>query len=171
LVPKKVSYNNIDNVLKFINSFINKDSEEVYRIFVYLCEPYGGKVGGVDYKTTKVYEHSTSFIEKLQSRDLVAIRKGTLVLKGTDKDNKGIFAQKQVDMLLGLDIAHVSYNKLVDRILVLTCDTDLIPAMKIARTNRAQVIWGCCPDTQPYTPMALKKHSDFVRQIDFNAIF
>ena len=73
-------------------------------------------------------------------------------------------------MLLGLDIAHVAYNKLVDRIMVFSCDLDVIPAMKVARINGLQVIWACCPDIVQ-TPNEIKRHSDFVREIDFLKIF
>ena len=60
-----------------------------------------------------------------------------------------IFEQKQVDMLLGLDVAHISYCRLADRALILCCnDTDMIPAMKLARVNGLQVIVGLCPDIQ-----------------------
>ncbi len=43
--------------------------------------------------------------------------------------------QKQVDMLIGLDISEVSYNKHADKILVFSKDTDMIPALKTARIN------------------------------------
>lgn len=112
-----------------------------------------------------------NFIEKLQVEDHIAIRKGKIVYRGLDNQNSPIFIQKQVDMLLGLDIAHVAYNKLADRALILTVDTDIIPAMKTARINGLQVIWGCCPDVQNDLPKGLKKHSDFIREINFTSIF
>lgn len=169
-LSKTVRYNDIDNVLKFINAFITPE-EDIYRIFVYLCEPYSGVEGGIDYKQTPVYRYSRNFIDKLQVQNLVAIRKGNIAYRGLDINKKPIFEQKQVDMLLGLDIAHVSYNKLADRVLILSCDLDIIPAMKIARTNGLQVIWGCCPDVQTDNHNPLKKHSDFIREIKFLNIF
>ena len=60
-------------------------------------------------------------------------------------------------MLFGLDIAHVSYNRLVDRILILSSDTDIVPAMKTARINGLQVILGCCPDVQTDIHRELKE--------------
>jgi len=43
------------------------------------------------------------------------------------QDNgKPIINQKQVDMLLGLDISPVSYMKLVDNILIFCKDSDII---------------------------------------------
>jgi len=40
---KKVGYNQVDNITKFINAFIDQQSEEIYRIFFYLADPYGGE--------------------------------------------------------------------------------------------------------------------------------
>jgi len=165
-----INYNNVDNVLKFIEFFIDKSIEEIYRIFIYLCEPYGGIVDGIDYKTTPIYNHSINFIEKIQSKDYIALRKGKIQYRGLDKNNQPIFDQKQVDMLLGLDIAHVAYNKLVDRVMIFSCDLDVIPAMKVARINGLQVIWACCPDIVQ-TSNEIKRHSDFVREKDFLKIF
>ena len=78
--------------------------------------------------------------------------------------------QKQVDMLIGLDIAHVSYLKLVDRILVLSFDTDIVPALKIARINGIQVILPWLEDL--FTPPKdIIKHVDLLRKKKYNEIF
>jgi len=42
-------------------------------------------------------------------------------------------------MKIGLDIAWISLNKIADRILVVTGDSDFIPAIKLARRNGIQV--------------------------------
>lgn len=170
IVSKKISYNNIDNVVRFITSFIDQPNEDIYRIFMYFCEPYGGIANGVDYKLTKVYRYSTKFIKRLQVRDYIAVRKGNIAYRGLDIKKGPVFEQKQVDMLLGLDIAHISYNHLADRVLILSNDLDMIPAMKVARINGLQVICGCCPDVQLLSNQ-FKKHSDFIRNMDFTTIF
>lgn len=169
----KVNYNDTKNVIKFINSFLINGDEETYRIFCYLADPYSGTYNGVNYSKSKSYQFATAFIEKLSIEDLIAVRKGYLAMRGLDSKGTPIFIQKQVDMLLGLDIAHVSYNKLADRILILSADTDIIPAMKTARINGLQVILGFCPDIQTTTDIhrELKEHSDFIRPINFDSIF
>jgi len=168
---KKVGYNQVDNITKFINAFIDQQSEEIYRIFFYLADPYGGIINEIDYSKTPTYSLSTSLMEKLAVTEYVALRKGSLVVRGLDKNNKPIFIQKKVDMLIGLDIAHVSYNRLVDRVLILSTDTDIVPAMKTARINGLQVIFGYCPDIQCDTHRELKEHSDIIRAIPFKSIF
>ncbi|MBF0520588.1 MAG: hypothetical protein HQK92_12805 [Nitrospirae bacterium] len=105
--------------------------------------------------------------------DLVAVRKGYVAIRGTDVNNDPIFEQKQVDMLLGLDIAHVSYNKLADRVLLLSLDTDIIPAIKTARIHGIQIIFGFCEDVVDPSDIhrKLKEHADFTRAIQFKSIF
>jgi len=170
-LSKKVNYNEVENVIRLFSAFLDSDTEEIYRIFVYLCEPYGGIINGNDFSKTPVFSAANGFIEKLQVKDYIAIRKGKIVCQGIDKEDKPIFVQKQVDMLLGLDIAHVAYKRLADRALILTADTDIIPAMKTARINGLQVIWGCCPDVQGDLPKDLRKHADFIRETNFSTIF
>jgi len=91
VLRKKIDYNNIDNPLKFFHSFIDPSAEEIYRIYVYLAEPYGGIIGGVDYKSTPVYILGMQFIQNIQVREHIAVRKGKLVFRGFDQKNKPLF--------------------------------------------------------------------------------
>jgi len=170
---QKLDYNNPSYFLSFIKSFIEKN-EEIYRIFIYLSEPlkeviYRGKQ--YDLSGNPAYKMHVKFIEGIQIQDNVAIRKGKLKFRGfKDSECKKIdVVQKQVDMLMGLDIAHVSYNKLADRILIFCADTDIIPALKTARINGLQVIMSCCHDVLPLNN-GLKVHSDFIRNIKYQDI-
>ncbi len=167
----QVNYNDENNIIKFICAFLDPKDEEIYRIFFYLTDPYGDKIKGVDYSKTQTYINATSLIDRLGICDHIAIRKGTLVVRGFDSKKKPIFQQKKVDMLLGLDVAHVSYGKLVDRVLILSCDTDIIPALKVARINGLQVIHGSCPDIGKPVHRDLKRHADIIREILFAHIF
>jgi len=171
----KVNYMDPQNVINLVESFI-EDDEEIYRIFLYLTKPFfpdpakEKKWGKKEFeKSIKVAKRQKEFIEKIGVWDLIALRKGKLKVK--EKMGKPIFMQKQVDMLMGLDIAHLSYNRLVDRILILCGDTDIIPALKIARTNGIQIILGHCPDIHKINFEEIKFHSDFIREKNFREIF
>lgn len=48
----------------------------------------------------------------------------------TDADFAPIFEQKGVDMRIGLDIATFAERRSVERVLLVSGDTDMIPAMK-----------------------------------------
>jgi uncharacterized LabA/DUF88 family protein len=48
--------------------------------------------------------------------------------------------QKRVDMKIGLDVAWLASKAIVDRIILVTADSDFVPAMKFARREGVQVI-------------------------------
>ena len=51
----------------------------------------------------------------------------------TENDFSLSLVQKGVDMKIGLDIASLSYKKLVDKIVLVAGDSDFVPAAKLAR--------------------------------------
>ena len=69
-------------------------------------------------------------------------------------------------MRIGLDIATISANGRIDRIVLVSGDTDLIPATKHARKANLQVIGVQLPmpPAQALSP-ALCAHLDGVRQV------
>jgi len=48
--------------------------------------------------------------------------------------------QKRADIKIGLDVAWLASKRLVDRIALVTGDTDFVPVMKFARREGVQVI-------------------------------
>lgn len=45
-----------------------------------------------------------------------------------------------MDIKIGIDIASLSIKRLVEKIVLITGDSDFIPAIKLARTEGAQVV-------------------------------
>jgi len=56
------------------------------------------------------------------------------------EDFKPDMKQKRVDMKIGLDVAWLSSKGIVDRIVLVTGDSDFIPAMKFARREGVQIV-------------------------------
>ena len=169
---KFVNYNDVDNVLNFAKAFIGSD-EEIYRIFIYLSRPLEKTIWKgreVDFSHEPAYQFGVRFIENISPKDLVAVRKGKLQYRGPRQNGNPDFVQKQVDMLMGLDISHLSFYHLVDRMLILSYDTDFVPALKIARTHGIQICVGYCPDIQALSA-EVKTHSDYIREKSFLSIF
>lgn len=50
-----------------------------------------------------------------------------------EEDFSLMIEQKGVDMKIGVDIASLAYKKLVDRIVLISGDSDFVPAAKLAR--------------------------------------
>ncbi len=184
--PKFFYYKHTSKLPKFFLEFLEPD-EIPYRIFFYLAEAYKGKQKKpngeiVDFSQTEEAKITDHFINHLSILDLVAIRKGRVAFRGweivdenvdesSQKAYKPIFVQKKVDILLGLDIAHLTYHKLVDRILIFSYDTDLQPALKTARIGGIQIILPFFEEMDWYEiPLDLKAHSDFIRIRSYHEI-
>ncbi|MDX2227148.1 MAG: NYN domain-containing protein [Verrucomicrobiae bacterium] len=143
-----------------------EDREEIFRIFYYDCEPFDKKVTNpidqseVDYQATPSFKARKNFFNELSQMEYVAMRRGELKARGwelSDRYKKRLldqslphaapnagdvypgFQQKGVDMRIGIDVAILSLKRLVDRIILFSGDTDMIPAMKLARREGVQV--------------------------------
>lgn len=151
--------------------------EELQRVLYYDCPPYNGTVRLPVSGISKEFANSAAWLEDLASRDLFAVRKGVLKFRGfvpkktpvspnsnlTDDDFTPVFEQKGVDMRIGLDIANYAQRRSVDRILLVSNDTDCIPALKLARIAGLQTILGCVANGKPHRELVT--HADFVRTI------
>lgn len=152
------------------------DDEVPLRYLYYDCAPYAGTaklpVSGEDH----VFTGSDAWLNILGKKDLFAIRRGVLKFRGwnpkkipmppkplTDKDFAPNFEQKGVDMRIGLDVATYSNSRLVDRLILVSGDTDCIPAMKLARINGVQIVLATFPKRN--VSGELLAHADFRRDI------
>tara|TARA_R110000850_G_C9994993_1_gene467535 strand:+ start:8380 stop:9054 length:675 start_codon:yes stop_codon:yes gene_type:complete len=133
----------------------------LYRIFYYDCLPYGKKqhnpVTGksIDFSKTDQYKFQCAFLEELKKKRKVALRLGVLedrkmwIIKPsktkellskkiaiedlTEDDVQFDFIQKMVDIKIGLDIASITLKGQVDQIILISGDSDFVPAAKLAR--------------------------------------
>ena len=139
-----------------------QESKYLYRIFVYDCHPSDKKImhpltqKSVWLKKTDLYTWTNNFHQALACKRKVALRMGELlestagfVLKPdvvkklcrgdiqvsalTESDFYLDIQQKGVDMKIGLDIASLSFKRLVDQIVLIAGDSDFVPAAKYAR--------------------------------------
>ena len=122
------------------------------------------------------FQGSDEWLKVLAARPHFAVRLGTLKFRGfkpkrvpiasanlTDADFKPRFEQKGVDMRIGLDIASYADDRSIDRIVLVTGDTDCLPAMKRARTAGLQVVLVQFPKQR--LARELLWHSDFQRPV------
>jgi uncharacterized LabA/DUF88 family protein len=164
-----------DFIEKIAHSCVT-DKEMLFRALYYDCPEYSGKTRLPVSGQQKEFNGSDTLLKTLASRDFFAVRRGTLKFRGwkprtkpiqsatlTDADFKPDFEQKGVDMRIGLDIATLSASKAVQRIVLVTGDTDFIPAMKHARIAGLQIVLGILPDHRPAAE--LMGHVDIRRQI------
>lgn len=134
----------------------------LYRVFYYDCHPSDDVVWNpienrnIGLAKSSIYKWSIDFHEELKSKRKFAIRMGeTLktqdgftmkkeaikaIMRGkrsvadlTIDDFRLDITQKGVDMKLGLDIASLAYMGKVDQIIMISGDSDFVPAAKLAR--------------------------------------
>jgi uncharacterized LabA/DUF88 family protein len=164
-----------DYIEKVAQACVNHD-ETVLRVLYYDCAPYVGQAKLPVSGKLHEFKGSDAWLKQLAAKDLFAVRRGVLKFRGfkpktvpvsptglTDADFKPDFEQKGVDMRIGLDIATFCNSKAVDRIVLITADTDCIPAMKhgrIAGLQIALVTFG-----KPKAPQELLWHADFERRV------
>lgn len=145
-----------------IKTFIEKlhtlhsASAEIFRIYYYDCPPADQEIETaisktkIQLKSQPAYLPKRRYLSDLKNMHFFAVREGVLKFDGweqkpkvktptKDDDFKMKFRQKGVDMKIGLDISWLSMGKIVDRIMLVTGDSDFVPAMKFARRQGIQV--------------------------------
>jgi uncharacterized LabA/DUF88 family protein len=135
---------------------------KLHRIYYYDAKPLTGTHKGplgksVDFSGSELYKISTNQHRSFTRLPYFAMRYGDLSYKGwyvTEKAVRSLKAgsaikaehlapnvqQKGVDMRIGLDIATLSLKRQVTAIVLVTGDSDLVPAMKLARREGTQLI-------------------------------
>ncbi len=158
------------------------EEERVLRVLFYDAPLFEGKVIAPVSGEEQIYRGGSAFLDDIARRERFAVRRGTLVFRGwkpkryqvepgeqfTDADYDPIFEQKGVDMRLGLDIASYTERRGVDRLVLVTTDSDLVAAMKHARRGGLEV--GIVQLPPPMRPLSapLLEHSDFVRHVEWS---
>ncbi len=165
-------------IQKVAHKCISADQEVLLKILYYDCPPYKGKIRFPVSKKQEEREPDSRWLEDLSRRDYFAVRLGTLKFRGfslkqvpppnrslEDADFKENYEQKGVDMRIGLDIASMCERKIAERLVLLSGDTDMVPAMKHARKAGVQVVLAELPGRN--LPDALLAHADLRRKINW----
>ena len=157
----------------------------LYRIFYYTADPLAGVTSNpldgtrINFAATAVYSKNRDFIDQIEAEPDVSVRRGVLVHQGWEIGSAAVTAlvakrktsvsahdlqpkiqQKGVDMRIGLDIASLALKRLVSTIVVVSGDSDLVPAMKLARREGLRVYLDTLGSRQ--VRRELKIHADRV---------
>ncbi len=186
LNPERLAHAIHTHCLKHINK---ENDEELYRIFFYDCKPLDKKVHyphtqrSLDLSKSSTYKERTALHKHLISKPCLALRlwyldannarwvihnkeKEKKLFKGeiyiTDFTNDDFIyhaKQKGVDMKIGLDIATLALKKLVQKIVLISGDSDFVPAAKLARVEG--IIFTLDPMGNPIRE-DLEEHIDYL---------
>ncbi len=185
LNPEKLAHDVHTHCLRHIN----KKNEELYRIFFYDCKPLEKRVHyphtqkALDLSKSSTYKERKKLHKHLISKPCLALRLGYLdeknakwVIRDQEKEKK-LFKreikieefqnddfiyhakQKGVDIKIGLDIATLALKKLVQKIVLISGDSDFVPAAKLARVEG--IIFTLDPMGNPIRE-DLEEHIDYL---------
>jgi len=180
----KFDFNNTTHIAKIFSACLEQN-EEFYRIFFYTAKPLkddeikiqlrksSDKTAYDTYLKTRTPNHifnvAKTFLDSIVKEDFIALRTGKMQVRGVKMGGVPDIVQKQVDMLIGLDISEVSYNKHSDKIVVFSKDTDMIPALKTARINGLTVSIASLKESN-HISQELIVHTDLIKEVSLLSI-
>ena len=182
---KKFEYS-AKNIHNYCKSLLRKD-QVLFRIYYYDTEPLRDKghhpatKKSIDFGKTWVAQEQDRVLREIREYPNFALRLGVTYWKGgswslsqvaleqllngklspqniKERDILPRITQKGVDMRIGMDIAALAYKRLVDKIIVITGDQDIVPALKLAR--KEGIIVGVDSLKNPAS-LLLREHTDF----------
>ncbi|MCP5265729.1 MAG: NYN domain-containing protein [Burkholderiaceae bacterium] len=165
---------------------------DLYRVYFYDATPLGGSkpkplcngTEKIDFSSSESFDINSKLHAELESVDFVALRMGKTAFRGwaikkgkmasilqsrgpsvnlVTGDFQPVVSQKGVDLRVGLDIAALALKRHVDIVVLVTGDSDFVPALKFARreglqTYLVQIDGASVPQGQ--TSRELAQHID-----------
>jgi len=188
-LPRQLTYRDrATRIVTFARNCITPNEEHIYRIFYYDCPAYDGSSVknphplGVSAPPVPLsaIAYQKNLLSALRGEEQVAVRCGEISFDGWGVRERAVqdmlntgrsfkpddfrpnLRQKGVDLKIGMDIAMLARDRLVERIVLVAGDSDFVPAMKLARREGIQIVLvslghGIKP--------VLKEHADFYRQV------
>lgn len=162
------------------------EPRDLYRIFYYDCPPMTRSIihpltgNTIDYSAMPGTKWSNDFYANFSNERKVAVRMGelaettaTYLLKDdalsdllkkvrtvddlVESDFRIDVKQKGVDMRIGLDVASLARDRLVDQIILIAGDSDFLPVAKMARKNGVDFLLD---PMKQFTKKSLRNHID-----------
>lgn len=106
---------------------------DLLRAFYYHCPPYQGNPPTEEER--RRYAARRSFFDAVKRIPRFDVREGRLEYRGQDASGRKVFAQKRVDLMLGLDFALLSSKRQITHVALLAGDSDFIPAFDVAKAE------------------------------------
>lgn len=163
---------------------------DLYRVFFYDCPPFHESITHpssgerINMSETPSFMAITGYLKSVAGLPKVAFRAGSLYHTGwaipqdkvrrmnsdavfTAEDFEPAFTPKQSFVKMGLDMVGTAQRRLADKLILVSPELDLVPALKEARREGAQVFLGTFgrfprPD--------MKEHSDGVVDVNLEAL-
>jgi uncharacterized LabA/DUF88 family protein len=129
-------------------------NHERLRTYYYDCYPYQSDPPTLAERER--YSKKSKWFDKLLLLPRFEVRTGKLARRD------GGFQQKGVDVLFSVDIVRMSWAKQIDRAIIITGDSDFIPAVNAAKETAVivELYYYISPDDGPST------HQELIKAVD-----
>ena len=132
-----VDYTKLPETIRGIVASDSLEPMDILRTYYYNALPYKSSRPSPD--ENKRFSSASKFHDYLKRLPKFDVRLGWLAARWDQAGNR-TFQQKQVDMLLGLDIALLSAKRHITHMALVSGDSDLTPAVDVAR-QEGVVVW------------------------------
>ena len=121
--------------------------DSILRTYYYHCPPYmPARPLEEDLRRAEAKER---FFSALTTLPRFQVRLGKLTYRGQDEQGRPIFLQKLVDIMLGVDLVLMSATRQITRAILLSGDSDFVPAVAAAKQQGTLVTLFHGPMTSP----------------------
>lgn len=159
---KPATKTDIINLVEKIKNHEALKTHDLHRVYFYDAFPLSVKEkmplqgGMIDFSNTPLASRTETLFSELKKEPFFAMRMGETSFQGwtvrpsvlnrkadsvsiTKDDVKPKISQKGVDMRIGMDIAALTLKGIVQILVLVTGDSDFVPAMKFARREGANL--------------------------------
>lgn len=157
------SAGDVENIIRDLMGLDHFVGFRLHRVFYYDAEPWQEAIKNpitgetVNFRASLFARQYQRLLQQLELKPDFAVRRGILACHGWKvgrvamrslaqsprpieaRDLQPDFEQKGVDMRIGLDLASLALKRHVSAVILVTGDSDLVPAMKFARQEGLRV--------------------------------
>lgn len=127
---------------------------DLLRAYYYHCPPYQSNPPTPE--ESQRFSQMDRFFNTLRRLPRFEVRLGKLARYYDDQGN-AVFKQKRVDILMGVDLVLLAVKQRISHAVLITGDSDLLPAIEVARNERVVVhlyhgetyhneLWDACDE-------------------------
>ena len=108
-------------------------SVQILRTYYYNCMPFQDDPPTQYQK--ELHAKRDRFMDRLQRLNRYEIRLGKLVKRACEKCLYVRYEQKRLDVLMDVDLVRLSATRQIDQAILVTGDSDFVPAVKVAKMD------------------------------------
>lgn len=107
------------------------------RTYYYHCLPYQSPAPTEE--ESRNFSNAEKFQKTLSRLQSFTVRRGKLAYRGVNEQGRAMFEQKRVDVALATDLVMHSTKRLITHAILITGDSDFIPAVEIAQAEGVHI--------------------------------